>query len=158
MAHTKKEKAEDRKYVQLAPETVMLLAESAGIDHLSPNVATSLSEDATYRTRELAHVSSQFMRHCKRTRLTPADVSLALKWYDEQPILGVVSSGVRGGGNSGDFAYCDEAEVFTPAERPLGLLDLSVDHSDKQARADPDPIVQGELSHNDTFSINFCQF
>ncbi len=58
MAHAKKEKADEKKYVQMAPETVQLLAETVGLGHLSPTIATSLSEDATYRTRELAHVSS----------------------------------------------------------------------------------------------------
>ncbi len=66
MAHAKKDKTEERKYVQMAPETVQLLAEASGMDQLAPNVATALSEDATYRTRELAHVSFQIFFWSRR--------------------------------------------------------------------------------------------
>ena len=48
---------EEKKYVQLPPETVQLLSEASGIDNLNPNISRALSEDVSYRTRELAHVS-----------------------------------------------------------------------------------------------------
>ena len=62
MASVKKEeRREDRKFVALPPETVQLVAETAGVSNLQPTVAAALSEDASYRVREMAHVS------CKST-------------------------------------------------------------------------------------------
>ena len=59
MASAKKEeRREDRKFVALGPETVQLVAETVGVPNLQPTVAAALSEDASYRVREMAHVSS----------------------------------------------------------------------------------------------------
>ena len=52
----KEERREDRKFVALPPETVQLVAETSGLSNLQPTVAAALSEDASYRARELAHV------------------------------------------------------------------------------------------------------
>ena len=49
---------EDKKFVQVSPDTVGHLAESVGIANLSPAVARALAEDVSYRCRELASVSS----------------------------------------------------------------------------------------------------
>ena len=58
MASAKKEeRREDRKFVALGPETVQLVAETVGVPNLQPTVAAALSEDASYRVREMAHVS-----------------------------------------------------------------------------------------------------
>lgn len=60
MASVKKEeRREDRKFVALPPETVQLMAETAGVSNLAPTVAAALSEDASYRAREMAHVRIQ---------------------------------------------------------------------------------------------------
>jgi hypothetical protein len=50
---------EEKKFVQISPDTVLHLAESVGIANLSPAVARGLAEDASYRCRELASVSDQ---------------------------------------------------------------------------------------------------
>ena len=49
---------EEKKYVQLSPDTVSMLAESIGISQngLSANVSRALAEDVSYRCRELANV------------------------------------------------------------------------------------------------------
>ena len=50
---------EEKKFVQLAPDTVSMLAESIGIsaNGLSSSVSRALAEDVSYRCRELANVS-----------------------------------------------------------------------------------------------------
>ena len=48
---------EEKKYVQLSPDSVCHLAESVGLASLNPAVARALAEDASYRCRELANVS-----------------------------------------------------------------------------------------------------
>lgn len=53
----KEERREDRKFVALPPETVQVVADSVGVGNVAPAVAAALSEDASYRVRELAHVS-----------------------------------------------------------------------------------------------------
>ena len=58
----KEERREDRKFVALPPETVQLVAETSGLSNLQPTVAAALSEDASYRARELAHVRKHATR------------------------------------------------------------------------------------------------
>jgi len=58
----KKEKTEEKKYVQLTPESVQMVAANLGLGQLQPEVSAQLSEDASYRLRELAHVSRT--SHC----------------------------------------------------------------------------------------------
>ncbi len=53
----KEERREDRKFVAFPPETVQIIGESVGVPNVAPAVAAALSEDASYRARELAHVS-----------------------------------------------------------------------------------------------------
>jgi hypothetical protein len=52
---------EEKKYVQLSPDTVLHLAESVGLSNLNPSVARALAEDASYRCRELASVSKTYL-------------------------------------------------------------------------------------------------
>jgi hypothetical protein len=53
---------EEKKFVQLSPDTVSMLAESIGIsgNNISTNVTRALAEDASYRCRELANVNIHF--------------------------------------------------------------------------------------------------
>ena len=51
---------EEKKYVQLSPDSVLHLAESVGLSNLNPSVARALAEDASYRCRELASVRKGF--------------------------------------------------------------------------------------------------
>lgn len=49
---------EEKKFVQLSPDTVSMLAESIGIsgNGISSGVSRALAEDVSYRCRELANV------------------------------------------------------------------------------------------------------
>lgn len=63
-------KKEEKKYFQLSPETIPLLAETIGINGntISPSVSRALAEDVSYRCRELANVNSnhqQFYEYFK---------------------------------------------------------------------------------------------
>ena len=51
-------KKEEKKYFQLSPDTVPLLAETVGINgnSVGPSVSRALAEDVSYRCRELASV------------------------------------------------------------------------------------------------------
>ncbi len=52
---------DEKKYAQIAPDTVNLLAETVGISGstVSNQVARALSEDASYRCRALVNVNNQ---------------------------------------------------------------------------------------------------
>ena len=51
-------KEDNKKYVQMSPDTVSMLAESVGISGISGGVSRALAEDVSYRCRELASVST----------------------------------------------------------------------------------------------------
>ena len=57
--NTPNSKKEEKRYFQLSPDTVPLLAETVGINgnSISPSVSRALAEDVSYRCRELANVS-----------------------------------------------------------------------------------------------------
>lgn len=57
---------EEKKFVQLSPDTVSMLAESIGIsgNGISSGVSRALAEDVSYRCRELANVSAFFKLLC----------------------------------------------------------------------------------------------
>lgn len=46
----------DRKFFQISPESIELIADSAGITNLSRTLSTSLAEDTSYRLRQLIKV------------------------------------------------------------------------------------------------------
>lgn len=52
-------KKEEKRFFQISPDTVPLLAESIGIsgNTINPSVSRALAEDVSYRCRELANVS-----------------------------------------------------------------------------------------------------
>ena len=50
---------QERKYVQLSPDSVVLAGESVGITNLPGTVTRALAEDASYRVREVVGVASQ---------------------------------------------------------------------------------------------------
>ena len=51
-------KEDNKKYVQMSPDTVSMLAESVGISGIGGGVSRALAEDVSYRCRELANVSN----------------------------------------------------------------------------------------------------
>jgi len=60
-------------------DTIKDVADSLGIQTLSADAAKQLAMDIEYRIQEVVQEALKFMRHSKRTVLTPADISNALK-------------------------------------------------------------------------------
>jgi histone H3/H4 len=60
-------------------DTIKDIAESLGIQTISPDAAKQLAMDVEYRIQEVVQEGLKFMRHSKRTVLSPADISNALK-------------------------------------------------------------------------------
>jgi transcription initiation factor TFIID subunit 6 len=60
-------------------DTIKDVADSLGIQNLSQDAAKQLAMDVEYRIQEIVQEALKFMRHSKRTILSPADISSALK-------------------------------------------------------------------------------
>ena len=52
----KSKKMDEKKFIQISPESIMLMGDSAGNSSVPDCVAKSLAEDASYRLRELIQV------------------------------------------------------------------------------------------------------
>ncbi|KAL7250149.1 hypothetical protein ACSBR1_012201 [Camellia fascicularis] len=59
-------------------ETIVVIAQSIGINSLSPDVALAFAPDVEYRMREIMQKAIKCMHHSKRTMLTTDDVDSAL--------------------------------------------------------------------------------
>ena len=57
---------QERRFVQLGPDSVTVVAESIGINSLPVNVARALAEDVSYRVREVTSLDSLFLKHSKK--------------------------------------------------------------------------------------------
>jgi len=122
-------KEEDMQFIQISPETVELVAETVGITNLDPTAAVALSEDATYRCREVANICGQLLRHAKRRKLTTKDVNEAFDLYDTDPVLG------HGGSDASTYTMLKENTpneyenlniLYVPDEKLIDLRTLAL--------------------------------
>lgn len=72
-------------------DTVKDVAETLGISNLPDEVAKSLAMDIEYRIHEIIEQALKFMRHSKKTTLTTAHISQALKVLNVEPLYGYES-------------------------------------------------------------------
>lgn len=109
---------DNSKYSCFTADSIRLMAESASIpENLSVEVAATISEDVTYRLRQIIGRATSFTRHANRTKLTCADINRALKWSDCQPVFGHEcnpNERLR-------YSYSTEAQVFRYEESPVDL-------------------------------------
>ncbi|XP_058070769.1 transcription initiation factor TFIID subunit 6 [Magnolia sinica] len=114
-------------------ETIEVIAQSIGINNLSPDVALALAPDVEYRVREIMQEAIKCMRHSKRTILTADDVDSALSLRNVEPIYGFASGDPlrfkRAVGHKGLF-YIDDKDVefkdVIEAPLPKAPLDTAV--------------------------------
>lgn len=114
-------------------ETIEVIAQSIGINNLSPDVALALAPDVEYRVREIMQEAIKCMRHSKRTILTADDVDGALNLRNVEPIYGFASGDPlrfkRAVGHK-DLFYIDDKEVefkdVIEAPIPKAPLDTAV--------------------------------
>eukprot|EP00656_Telonema_subtile_P007126 TRINITY_DN13336_c0_g1_i2.p1 TRINITY_DN13336_c0_g1~~TRINITY_DN13336_c0_g1_i2.p1 ORF type:complete len:120 (-),score=23.14 TRINITY_DN13336_c0_g1_i2:27-386(-) len=76
----------------ISVESIRSIGESLGVANPRDEVCAKLAEDTEFRTREVIQEAAKFMRHSKRTRLTPADVNNALRTLNVEPLYGYSSS------------------------------------------------------------------
>ncbi|KAL4081119.1 TATA box binding protein associated factor-domain-containing protein [Scleroderma citrinum] len=63
-------------------------AESLGITNLPDTVSSALASDVEYRIHQVVEEAARFMRHARRTTLTTADIDLALRTLNIEPLYG----------------------------------------------------------------------
>lgn len=78
----------EKRYIIPSRESIRMMAEAEGVTNLTDDGALILSEDLSYRLREIVQNSIEYMKHAKRRRLTTDDINDALRTSDMQPILG----------------------------------------------------------------------
>ncbi|KAL9236260.1 hypothetical protein vseg_010953 [Gypsophila vaccaria] len=114
-------------------ETIEVIAESIGINNLSPDAALAVSPDLEFRLRQIIQEAIKCMRHSKRTVLTGEDVDAALKLRNVEPIYGFASNDPlrfkRAAGHH-DLFYVNDCELelknITEAPLPRAPLDTSI--------------------------------
>lgn len=114
-------------------ETIEVIAQSIGINNLSPDVALALAPDVEYRMREIMQEAIKCMRHSRRTILTADDVDSALSLKNVEPIYGFATGDPlrfkRAVGHK-DLFYIDDKDVdfkdVIEAPLPKAPLDTAV--------------------------------
>ncbi|KAK6182553.1 hypothetical protein SNE40_010208 [Patella caerulea] len=112
-AEEKKITDNDIAFAIITKDSVRVMAEAAGHADISDEVAALLSEDISYRLREVTMNSTQFMKHGKRRKLVTEDFNRALRGMDVQPIYGHGSSEALSFKQTrdGDIHFVEDGEV-----------------------------------------------
>ncbi|CAA20756.1 SAGA complex/transcription factor TFIID complex histone H4-like subunit Taf6 [Schizosaccharomyces pombe] len=98
-------------------ESIKDVAEMLGIGNLADEPAAAIAMDLEYRIHQVVQEATKFMVHSKRTVLTSADISSALRTLNVEPLYGFNNSrplefheaAVGAGQNS--LYYLDDEEV-----------------------------------------------
>ncbi|RDX81410.1 Transcription initiation factor TFIID subunit 6 [Mucuna pruriens] len=114
-------------------ETIEVIAQSIGINNLSPDVALAVAPDVEYRMRQIMQEAIKCMRHSKRTTLTADDVDAALNLKNVEPIYGFASGGplrFRRAVGHRDLFYIDDKDIdlkdVIEASLPKAPLDTAI--------------------------------
>ncbi|KAL1818055.1 hypothetical protein ACET3Z_020629 [Daucus carota] len=114
-------------------ETVEVIAQSMGINNLTPDAALALAPDVEYRMREIMQEAIKCMNHSRRTTLTTDDIDSALKLRNVEPIYGFASGDplrFRRALGHKDLFYIDDKDVdfkdVIEAPLPKAPLDTSI--------------------------------
>ncbi|RWS27588.1 TAF6-like RNA polymerase II p300/CBP-associated factor-associated factor 65 kDa subunit 6L [Leptotrombidium deliense] len=108
---------EDRKYIIFNTDSIKTFSEASGNTNIDEKVYLLLSEDISYRIREVVNNAAQIMKHSKRKKLTTNDINKSLKWSHCKPVYGYSDET-----KTGSVVHIPEANVFCVEDKELDVL------------------------------------